>query len=307
MLQPYSKKVVLIIKGKSMVLKKHQKTEEVEQSSGSNKTLFKKVAFACGVAFKLLIVVVGILIITVTLAGTKTDTGVDLFGYSFMNVLSGSMEGDPTDYEIETIATGSMVVMQAVPTDEDDKQTFIASLQVGDVITFLSIDGASIGELVTHRIIDISEEVVDGEVTYVFTTQGDANPDSVTETVTVTTLKGKIVGVSDTLGFIYNTFMNSTAILFIVVIPAGILFIIELIKIILLIQNNRHQKQKEQTNSELEELKRQVELLQQSKANQVDTQKVEVNIAPTEKIVEEQIVSLEQVVEATEEENKIEE
>ncbi|MFI3229729.1 MAG: hypothetical protein R3Y23_06200 [Bacillota bacterium] len=288
-----------------MVLNKHQKTEKEGQSIGSKKTLFKKVAYACGVVFKLLIVVLGILIITITLAGTKTDTGVDLFGYSFMNVLSGSMDGEPTDYEIDTIATGSLVIMKAVPTDEDELQTFLASLEVGDVITFISIDGASIGELVTHRIIDVSSGVVDGELLYVFTTQGDANPDSVTETVTISTIKGQIVGVSDSLGFVYNTFMNSTAILFIVVIPAAILFIIELIRLILLIQNNRNEKQKEKTNSELEELKRQVELLQQSSVEEI--QKVEVNIADTEEIIEDKVVSSEEIVEATEEIKETEE
>jgi signal peptidase len=79
-----------------------------------------------------------------------------LLGWQRYVIVSGSMTG--------TYDRGSLVLDQVVPT---------ASLRVGDVITYRPPPGASMHELVTHRIAAIARGR-DGR--RVYRTKGDANP-----------------------------------------------------------------------------------------------------------------------------------
>jgi len=76
------------------------------------------------------------------------------FGYHHYVITSGSMTG--------TFDRGSVVLDREVPT---------ASLQVGDVITYMPPAGSGVNHLVTHRIFSIEQDA-DGRV---FHTKGDAN------------------------------------------------------------------------------------------------------------------------------------
>jgi signal peptidase len=82
--------------------------------------------------------------------------GTALLGWQRYVIVSGSMTG--------TYDRGSLVLDQVVPT---------ASLRVGDVITYRPPAGASMHELVTHRIAAIAPGPGGQRV---YRTKGDANP-----------------------------------------------------------------------------------------------------------------------------------
>ena len=74
-------------------------------------------------------------------------------------------------YTVFRITTGSMEPTYAVDTLILVKKTDPAKIKVGDVISFFSRDPSLMGEVNTHRIVEISEE--GGEL--FFATKGDAN------------------------------------------------------------------------------------------------------------------------------------
>ena len=93
----------------------------------------------------------GYIFVTVMRAGK--DTVPSVFGFSFLQVATGSME--------PTIETGTMIVV---------RQTDAAAIKVGDVICFYSSDPTIHGIPNTHRVVRIEEE--NGRTAFI--TMGDA-------------------------------------------------------------------------------------------------------------------------------------
>ena len=140
-------------------------------------------------------------------------------------VVSGSMDGEPRDYPIRTIPTGSMVVIHKV-----DGADFYSSLKVGDVLTFDYTHPVSKENMVvTHRIIDISEK----NGVYTYTLKGDSIADDPTNgSVQVVTsdsgdVIGKVVGVSHWLGESVIFLSTWTGKLCLIVIPCILIIIYE--------------------------------------------------------------------------------
>ena len=145
-------------------------------------------------------------------------------------VVSGSMDGEPRDYPIKTIPTGSMVVIHKV-----DGTDFYSTLKVGDVLTFDYIHPVSKENMVvTHRIIKIEEN---NEV-YTYTLKGDSIADDPTNgSVQVVTsdsgdVIGKVVGVSHWLGELVIFLSTWTGKFCLIVIPCILLIIYEVTNII---------------------------------------------------------------------------
>ena len=145
-------------------------------------------------------------------------------------VVSGSMDGEPRDYPIKTIPTGSMVVIHKV--DGDD---FYSSLKVGDVLTFDYTHPVSKENMVvTHRIIKIEEN---NEV-YTYTLKGDSIADDPTNgSVQIVTsdsgdVIGKVVGVSHWLGELVVFLSTWTGKFCLIVIPCILLIIYEVTNIV---------------------------------------------------------------------------
>lgn len=105
----------------------------------------------------------------------KIITGHDasIFGYKMYHILTGSME--------PTIKTGSNILVKSVDPD---------TLQVNDIISFVSRDDAIYGSVNTHRIISIETDE-NGEK--VFITKGDANNAADSIRVRKEDIKGKVV------------------------------------------------------------------------------------------------------------------
>ena len=96
-----------------------------------------------------------------------------LFGYSVMNIVSGSME--------DKIPAGSYILI---------KKTNASDIQKGDIICFYSDDPRIQGYPNTHTVI---EDPIYGENGIEFVTKGDANPDKDAYTAKGDKLIGKYV------------------------------------------------------------------------------------------------------------------
>ena len=119
-----------------------------------------------------------------------------VFGYAGAQVVSGSMDDDSGDDDIEI---NDFVIVRA-----DN------SYAIGDVITFYDSD---FGGYITHRVIG----TYDGG----YITHGDANDDNSLERPSYESVVGKVVFVIKGVGSVIN-FINSPAGL-LVVIGAGVL------------------------------------------------------------------------------------
>ena len=101
-----------------------------------------------------ILLIVGALVVLLTVVLTPKGKVPNLFGYSFFRVMTGSMEPNlPVD---------SLIVV---------KKQEMSNFVVGDVISFFSRDPSLMGEVNTHRIVEIGQE--NGK--YLFLTKGDAN------------------------------------------------------------------------------------------------------------------------------------
>ena len=101
------------------------------------------------------------------------------FGYSVMNIVSGSME--------DTIPEGSYILI---------KKTDPSEIRKGDIICFYSDDPAIKGYPNTHTVV---EDPIHGENGLEFVTKGDANPVKDGETAKADKLIGKHVKNLDAL------------------------------------------------------------------------------------------------------------
>ena len=122
----------------------------------------------------------------------------DLNGHSFdltdremMIVVTGSMDGEPQDYDISTIPVRSLVMVEHIGQDE------ISDLKIGDVVAYYS---GSI--VIMHRLVEFGDDHL--------VLKGDANVSS--ENVPFEDVMGKVVGVSPILGQVFY-FIKSSPIL----------------------------------------------------------------------------------------------
>lgn len=174
-------------------------------------------------------------IVLIVVACCAAGYGLHLNGWSLdptgtdaMVVVSGSMDGEPRDYDIATIPAGSLVVIRTVPPDPG---AFYDSLEVGDVLTFRYVHPAS-GERmnVTHRIVGIEES----SGVYTYTLRGDSVADDPTngsaQVVTSDSgdVIGKVVGVSHWLGATVVLMSTWAGRLCLVVAPCIVLTVSEL-------------------------------------------------------------------------------
>ncbi len=148
-------------------------------------------------------------------------------------VVSGSMDGEPRDYDIRTIPTGSLVLIRPI----DDH----SSLKVGDVLTFDYIHPTSFESMVvTHRIISISE--ADGVYTYTLT--GDSIADDPTNgSIQVVTsdsgdIHGKVVGVAPLLGQLVVFLSSWTGKVCLILVPCLILIVSEVRNIVRILKGD---------------------------------------------------------------------
>lgn len=122
----------------------------------------------------------------------------DLNGHSFdlsdremMIVVTGSMDGEPQDYDIPTIPVRSLVMVRHLDQNE------VGELKIGDVVAYHS--GSMV---IMHRLVEIVDDYL--------VLKGDANISS--EKVPFDDVMGVVVGVSPILGQVVY-FIKSSPIL----------------------------------------------------------------------------------------------
>ena len=128
-----------------------------------------------------------VLVVTLALAGVGAlmvfNKSANLLDSEFRVIVTNSMDGEPTDYEISTIPVNSLVAVHKMHSD------MLSDMKVGDVIGFYS---PLVNGNIYHRVISVDTD------NRVFTTKGDNA--SATETVSFENVNGIVVNVNHPIG-----------------------------------------------------------------------------------------------------------
>lgn len=180
--------------------------------------------------FSAIIFIICLALLAVVIITPKGENGskvVNVAGYSIMTVLTGSME---PDYQV-----GDVVIVKKTATDE---------LKVKDVITFYSKDPTMEGQIVTHRIIDITEE--NGQ--RLFETKGDNNQIADLEKVEEEDIIGRVQGRVPYVGKVTNFMQTNRAAFFLIVILPMLVIMASEVKDIIVIARSGDEDESEESN-----------------------------------------------------------
>lgn len=173
------------------------------------------------------IVLVLLVVLLVNIFGAKLMGNVPrVFGYSVMNIVSGSME--------EEIPKGSYILIKKVSPEEIEKD---------DIICFYSTDTKIYGMPNTHRVV---EEPIVTDSGIEFITKGDANPINDTETAKGDRLIGVYVKNLDGLTAFANALSGN--ILIIVILCLQICIITMAVYAFALVKKNKSETDTDNQN-----------------------------------------------------------
>lgn len=158
-----------------------------------------------------LIIVFAAGVMVLTGINAKSGKATTVLGYGFMAVQTGSMT---PEYPI-----GSVIII---------KKTDPENLKVKDVITFYSSDPSLNNMVVTHRIMEITD---DGDGTYSYVTQGDANVLKDEYPAESEKIIGKVVAKSSLMEKLVNLRQNPTTFLLVVLLPMCLIIGLEVFSI----------------------------------------------------------------------------
>ena len=183
-------------------------------------------------------VVIFILGLTIFVSVLRASAGKapSVFGFSVLQVTSGSMEPE--------IPVGGIVVVRKVKPEW---------LKVGDVISFYSNDVDISGKVNTHRIVEIKQSE-SGEK--IFRTKGDANEYADTAAVFEIDLVGKmILNLGSVGGSVFDVLRNPTLILIFIVLPLIFITLGEAVNLAKLIAEYKFSDQKDEDDEKSSEAK----------------------------------------------------
>lgn len=205
------------------------------------------------------------------------DGAVSLFGYQMRIVISESMEkneltyNDIKKYRIKNIPVKSLVLIKTVPDNINKKLKFYSNLNIGDVITFRYLIGTK-QETITHRIIDIGNnefgkyiDLQGDNIVLSDNTSTSIQHININDENSPSYVIGKVIGKSYILGVILFAIKKPLGMFLLVIIPAFIIMVVELIKIInyfYLRKKEKAEKQILEQKQELEQLKQKLESLE---------------------------------------------
>jgi signal peptidase len=183
--------------------------------------------------FVLLVLIIGFLVyylVCTNIYATKGEKFEPMF--SLYTIVSPSMEPNINVYDV------------VLNTRIDDAST----IQVGDVITFISTSSISYGMTVTHRVVSITN----GTDGLEFTTKGDNNLEADADTAKEANLLGKVVLKVPQLGRLQFFLSTSGGWLLVVIFPALLIIVNDIFKIIKLnkAKKSLNEAETDETNDE---------------------------------------------------------
>ena len=247
----------------------------------SKKRVLKRAATIAANVFIYCFLIVCLIGVTLTLTAKKdADGAATVFGMQMRYVLSPSMEKcDATydqikGYDIKDIPTKSMVFIEVVPKDAEEAKAWYDDLEIGDVLTFKYVYVRQ--ETITHRITDIDEKKDgSGYIIYLAGDNKDADSENLTQVIDTSVADspnyviGKVVGQNYPLGVLVQSLKTPLGMVSIIILPAFIILLIELVKIINMFSNDKRKKElkiREAQQSELDELRRRLAELEATKS-----------------------------------------
>ena len=156
---------------------------------------------------KIIISIIILSMLTIIITQRVFNNRISFMGYRIFTVASGSME---PKYKVL-----DMIVAKEINPDQ---------IKVKDDIVYDGKEGTYAGKTITHQVIKIEEK--NGKK--VFITQGIANPLS-DPIVNADQIKGKIVYKLTVFTFINKTLNNNIGFFFLIVVPIGVLLLLEII------------------------------------------------------------------------------
>lgn len=206
-----------------------------------------------------------VLLVILIVAKKDSDNAVNIFNHQLRIVVSDSMaknaQTDVSQYKIKDLKIKTMILIENVPTDIDERRIWYSNLKVGDVLTFKYVYIRQ--ETITHRISNIVEKG-DG---YIITLEGDNKADNAqnikqvidtTDTNSPNYIIGKVVYQNYLIGLMLYTIKQPIGITLIIIVPCAIIIILQIIKIINALNSQKKHKQ----DNEIAKLKAQIQLLE---------------------------------------------
>lgn len=234
------------------------------------------------VLFALVLAVAAFALVLSVSSKKSTDGTANLFGYELRFVQSDSMEKcaetDVSDFKVKSIRVKSCVFIKTAPKDETKLDEWYRSLKVGDVLTFKYVYTKQ--ETITHRIVQIAEKPTGG---YLITLQGDNRAEEsglLSQTIDTSLtdspnyIIGKVTGQSYALGLFVYALRSPVGLICLIIIPCAIIILFEILRIVHVFGKDKKERETAQAEAqanEIEELKRQLALLQEQTAATNDT------------------------------------
>jgi signal peptidase len=181
-----------------------------DDDAAPQKSPLRRVLSTAGTVLTVAIVAFVLFLFAVLLLGRREGVnGVSLLGYRMFMVLSGSMEPEYPE--------GSVVFTRETPFED---------IAPGDVITFYS---PVLEDLVTHRV--VSAEFLDPDG-YAYVTKGDANAREDDQRAYSWDVLGTVRFKVPFLGYVVDLLRTVWGLIFLVILPATIIIVVELIRLI---------------------------------------------------------------------------
>ena len=243
-----------------------------------DKKLLKKIGDIAGNVVMYIFLAVCIVSIIMTVFGKRDEDGTsELFGYQMRLVVSDSMAKseftDVSNYKIKHIPLNSMVFIKLVPDDPAEADQWYRDVEVGDVLTFRYVYTNQV--TITHRVVDKIEKETGGFLIYL---EGDnKNSDSQLLKQVIDTsipnstnyIIGEVVGTNFLFGLFLSVIRKPIGAICIVILPCFIIILLEVLKIIGILNADKKQKDQEEMakkDNELEQLRRQLAALQNAQS-----------------------------------------
>ena len=169
----------------------------------------KKISKIGSILTTLLIIVEAIVIVAVVVCRVSGQIP-SVFGYQFYVIVSPSMEPQ--------IHVGDMIVSKKYAGED---------LQVGDVVTYLGLSGEMAGKMITHEIVEISDDTI--------VTKGCANSTAdppVSREDIQAVMKGKAV----ILSAVYDVMSSTIGFIALVMLPLATMTVWEIVTLIIQIK-----------------------------------------------------------------------